>query len=455
VAALDNSPTGLTPTSRRGLCIRVIGDEVVGTHPLPQSGKLVIGRASGAELRIDHESVSRRHALLHIGQELRLEDLGSVNGTRIGERQIAAGELATIALGEVIELGSVLLVLQRGSSGEISRPVRSRREPAAGAGAEADSVMGRLHRVVDRIAAGTIGVLLLGETGVGKGVLAQELHGRSPRAGKPMMCINCATLAEGLVESELFGHEQGAFTGALRAKPGLLETANGGTVFLDEIGELSLALQGKLLRVLEEQRFMRVGGVSLRDIDVRFIAATNRDLQAEIANRRFRQDLFFRLSGISLLIPPLRERRSEIVPLTHSFVAQASKRAQRATPPRLSEEALTVLQRYDWPGNIRELRNAIERAVLLCSDAILPEHLELERPPASAAPAAVTTPAAADASLPRQLDAVERERILEALSRCGGNQSQAARLLGISRKVLIARLDEYGVPRPRKRGYAS
>jgi two-component system response regulator AtoC len=298
-------------------------------------------------------------------------------------------------------------------------------------GAEAlDEEMRRVHALAARAAAGSINLLILGETGAGKEVLARRVHRLSPRAARPFVCINCAALSEPLLESELFGHERGAFTGATAAKPGLLETAPGGTVFLDEVGELPAALQAKLLRVIETRELTRVGSVRSRQIDVRFIAATNRDLEAEVARGGFRRDLYFRLNGMTLSLPPLRERPGEIPALCRLFLKELSPAAGRKQPPRLTAEALAQLCAHAWPGNVRELRNAIERALLLApGDEIGVEHLP------GAAPVAVVG---------------ERERILAALAACAGNQSRAARQLGISRKVLLARLDSYGVKRPRK-----
>jgi two-component system response regulator AtoC len=295
-------------------------------------------------------------------------------------------------------------------------------------------VMRRVQTLADRAAAGTINVLIVGETGVGKEVLARRIHQLSPRADRPFVAVNCAALSEALFESELFGHERGAFTGAAQAKPGLLETAPGGTVFLDEVAELPPALQAKLLRVLETREVLRVGSVRPRPIDVRFVAATNRDLEGEVARGTFRRDLYFRLNGMTLAIPPLRERRQEIPGLCRRFLAELCATAGRRRAPRLTDEAREHLQARRWPGNVRELRNAIERALLLApGDEITPEHL------------------ATDPEAPPPIED-ERERILRVLGACAGNQSRAARQLGISRKVLIARLDAYGVARPRKSG---
>jgi DNA-binding NtrC family response regulator len=316
-----------------------------------------------------------------------------------------------------------------------------------------------------KAAAASISVLVLGETGVGKEVLAQSIHAMSPRKGKPFLALNCAALSETLLEGELFGNERGAFTGAHAARPGLFEAAEGGTVFLDEVGELPMTIQVKLLRVLEERRVMRVGGRTPIDIDVRFVSATNRDLESAIAEGRFRQDLFFRLNGITLHLPPLRERPLEILPLASRFLQGAAKKLGRPTPT-LSEEAAHLLARYSWPGNVRELKNVIERAVVLSSgDVILASGLPSKL---AALPLEAREPPRRDSSPPvsgrveigepepsgrlrGEMEALERQRIVEALERCGGNQTAAAEMLGISRRTLVTRLGTYDLPRPRKR----
>jgi DNA-binding NtrC family response regulator len=573
---------------RAGRSLVVLGDGQLATHPLPATGSVTIGRSAKCDIAIFNKSISRKHALLHLGDPLTIEDLDSVNGTRVAGDLIAPNVATHVRQGEVIELGDVSILVQRrtvamtprrlwshgyfegrladecaratdgtvfsvvflhcdarppietiqSTLAELVRQIDVAGEYGAGeyevllvdtGGPEAEhraaAIIERLHRhgvrarsgvacfprdgrspdqllahasalarpgaaitssgfivedrsmiqlrrVIDRVAAGTLSVLLLGETGVGKEVLAELVHRRSPRKARPFLRLNCAAVTESLLESELFGHEKGAFTGAIATKPGLLETANGGTVFLDEIGEISPALQVKLLRVLEERAAIRVGGIKGTAIDVRFVAATNRDLEQEIARGRFRQDLYYRLAGITLVIPPLRDRVTEIVPLVQSFIASASAHSERA--PQISEDALALLEAYSWPGNIRELRNVVERAVLLCSDGVIrPEHLPVEKMqatyPAGRAPAA--PPAGAgdsdradqtgqvDLTEPaldaRGLDALypgdaERDRIIGALELCRGNQTRAAAILGMSRRTLIHRLERYGLPRPRK-----
>ncbi len=311
-----------------------------------------------------------------------------------------------------------------------------------------DPQMRALHALVKKVAQGDISVLLLGETGVGKEVFAEALHAASPRAGKPFQKFNCASFTETLLESELFGHEKGAFTGAVKAKPGLIESANGGSVLLDEVGEMPLSTQVKLLRVLEAREVMRVGDVRPRPIDVRFIAATHRDLEAQVAKGYFRQDLFFRLNGISLVIPPLRERIAELESLARHFIARAARQFGKSPEPTLTPEALALLQNYAWPVNLRELRNMLERAVLLANDRFLgPDDLPLDK--LSATP--LTRPAG-EVHHPMVAPDVEGERakVVAALELHGGNQTLAARALGISRRTMLNRLDAYAIPRPRK-----
>jgi DNA-binding NtrC family response regulator len=334
--------------------------------------------------------------------------------------------------------------------------VRGAEEPAPVGGpiVVEDPAMQRLHALLAKVAVSPIPVLLLGETGVGKEVLAERLHRLSPRADRAFLGLNCGALSETLLESELFGHERGAFTGAVKSKPGLLETAQGGTVFLDEIGEMPPSAQVKLLRVLEEKRVLRVGGLKPSPIDVRFVAATNRDLEAAAAAGEFRQDLYFRLGGVTLVVPPLRDRPAEIETLARHFLAQAAQTLGRRPVPALADDALALLRRYAWPGNIRELRNVIERAVLLCSEGlVLPEHLPVDK--MSATLAARTGSADLAARAPRlgvraETDDLERQRIVEALQRSGGNQRKAAEMLQMPRRTFVRRLEEYGLPRPRK-----
>jgi DNA-binding NtrC family response regulator len=294
----------------------------------------------------------------------------------------------------------------------------------------ASPAMQHVVATVAVVAAANVPVLLGGESGTGKEVIARLIHAWSPRAAGPLVAANCASLAETLIESELFGHARGAFTGAAEARQGFCRTAHGGTLFLDEIGELPLHLQPKLLRALETGLIVPVGSDRPVAVDARLLAATNRDLEQEIAAGRFREDLFYRLNVVELTLPPLRERRDDVLPLARRFGGEFA-----GGPVRLSPQAVHCLLAYAWPGNVRELRNAIQRACLLCrGDVILPEHL----PPKIAALGA--SAAAPDDAAAGRLSQVERATILATLEECGGNRTHAAKKLGISRRALIYKL---------------
>ena len=465
------------------LFVLVIADGQLTKYPLP--GKMIrIGRSSPCEVTIDHPSISPLHAMIRIGARCTIEDLASATGIRVKDRPLIPREPVEVAIGDMIELGSVLLMVQRRRAAIPTVGPAAWRAGHDGTGALAamhgaasgaspgvsDDVRvprGALpsdHPVIERIAAGTISVLVLGETGVGKEILAERIHRSSPRADRPLIRLNCAALSETLLESELFGHERGAFTGATTAKLGLIEAAEGGTVFLDEIGELPMAVQVKLLRVLESREILPVGGVRTRAVDVRFVSATHVDLEAEIERGGFRADLYYRLNGVTLYVHPLRQRVREIAGLAEIFIAHACSGLGRTRHPALSSEALDVLERHRWPGNIRELRNVIERAVLFCTaDLIQPEHLPVEEsngprarssrasmPAASRATVATERSAGASMTVQRELEMLEKQRILQALETCAGNQSRAAKLLSIPRRTFLKRLDAYGIARPRK-----
>ena len=315
----------------------------------------------------------------------------------------------------------------------------------------------QLHR-----AAGTDAtVLLQGESGTGKELFARALHVLSPRADGPFVAINCAAIPETLLETELFGHEKGAFTGASARKPGRFEMAHRGTLFLDEIGELSLGLQAKILRALEEKRFERVGGTSSLHVDTRVVAATNRNLKASVAAHQFREDLYFRLSVFPITIPPLRERPGDVAILAHHFIERFCRDLSKATL-RLAPAALDELHAYAWPGNVRELQNCIERAVILCDgDTIQSRHLNLSfRPPvrgeradgqqgASAAPSdpwkQIDLSGTLAEALRRVAAAVERRKVEQALKEAAGSKERAAEALQISYKALLQKQREYGI----------
>ena len=306
--------------------------------------------------------------------------------------------------------------------------------------------MQAVFKTVAQIAPSRASVLITGESGTGKELLAHALHACSPRADGPFVAINCAAIPESLLESELFGHERGAFTGAVRSRAGLFEQAHGGTLLLDEIGDMPPHLQTRLLRVLEDGRVRRIGGSHDLAVDVRLVAATAQRLDAAVAEGRFREDLFYRLNVLHIPIPPLRERREDLPLLAEALVTRASERLGRPVPS-LSPEAMAVLVRHDWPGNVRQLENALERAVILAAGLeIRPEDLPPEIRAWTVQPRRLSEPDASESlSIKVRTAVLERELIGLALARTGGNRSQAARLLEISYKALVYKIREYGI----------
>lgn len=597
-----NSGRPYEPSSSSGFWIQLFVGDHCESYQLHRNAQLRVGSSPDSDIRIEHPSVAPLHAVLHIGQQVEVEDLGSVTGTLVRNERLRAGQKVVLSALDSLAFGDIVVELQRRSttvmrqilaSGHFhsrleeecaralrksspftlmwviaspsapttqveallakclrtvdvvghfganeyqvlltdtdaagSNIVRQRLEQWLGEAIGPGSRLGMAHfrthgtsavelsqqarslaleptkvrqlpgsthaagfrklrPLVERVAASDINVLILGETGSGKEVMAETIHELSKQAKAQLLKLNCAALPESLLESELFGYERGAFTGANKAKAGLLESCNGGTVFLDEIGELPLNIQVKLLRVLESRQVIPLGSLTSRAINARFLAATNRDLSAAVKAGTFREDLYYRLDGITLFVPPLRERLDEIEPLALQFLAEATLGKE---PVILSDEALAFLKSYPWPGNIRELKNVVQRAVLLCEGNVIErEHLLPERlgatfvvwersadnglsapkpmsatvPPPSSAPRLLVPPRASPPAhvvaapadvhpLKQQFEILERERIVEALRETGGNQSEAARRLGMPRRTLVSKLDKYGVVRPRK-----
>jgi two-component system, NtrC family, response regulator AtoC len=297
--------------------------------------------------------------------------------------------------------------------------------------------------LVARVAEHSTTVLITGESGTGKEVIARAIHRASPRASKAFVGINCAAIPEALLESELFGHVRGSFTGASADKTGLFEAANGGTLLLDEIGELPVGLQAKLLRVLQEGEIRRVGDQKTRTVDVRVLAATARDLEAESRSGRFREDLFYRINVVVVTLPPLRERRDDIAPLARHFTAQLAKRFGR--PLSLSDAAITWLEQQEWPGNVRELENVIERAAVLSDKEVLEPGDFSHAPRTTDHAPAGTTHHAPVGTLSDAVEAAEREAITAALATSGGNRREAAKALGVSLRTLFYKIERYGI----------
>jgi DNA-binding NtrC family response regulator len=322
----------------------------------------------------------------------------------------------------------------------VGRILSERGAPAAGGPAPAgfacppmiaeDPAMREVLELARKVAPTNATVLLMGESGTGKEVLARCIHLNSRRAGAALLALNCAALAPTLIESALFGHEKGAFTGAIAQHQGVFERAHGGTLFLDEVGELDANSQAKLLRVLQDRTFERLGGTRQIQVDVRLIAATNRDLKKLVEQGKFRDDLYYRLSAFPLEIPPLRKRPADIPALARHFLARAAKNLGKAEPA-LSEGALKALLEYSWPGNVRELENLMERVAILCEGEVRAEDLPIARTEGGERPV--------------RWKEIEKEAILEALRRNGGNRTKTAQELGISLRTLQYRLKEYGI----------
>jgi two-component system response regulator AtoC len=307
-----------------------------------------------------------------------------------------------------------------------------------------------LKRVLDmaqRAAPTDLTILIQGESGTGKEVLAQAIHRLSLRKDGPLIPVNAAAIPEGLLESELFGHERGAFTGAIRARPGRFELAHGGTLFLDEIGDMPLSMQVKILRALQERQIERVGGVKSIGVDVRIVAATHQNLETMVADGRFRQDLFYRLQGVTLRLPPLRERVDDLPTLVGYLLERAAQRLWR-TAATVTPEAMRCLWTYQWPGNVRELQHTLEAAMVLSDGVIMPEHL-----PVAVQSSGAPSPLAVDpimklagGSLDDMLEESERRMILDALGKAGGVQARAAKILGISERSLWYRVKKLKIP---------
>lgn len=476
--------TGALPPAQTGPWFMVIcaPDHSSKTYSLRPGQAYTLGRDPLSDIVLDYPWVSNQHAAISGGEHPEIVDLGSLNGTQVGSRQLTPGKAVPLTAGAVISIGTVAILVRRGEARdadawrrapplpfepELTSPASARAQRALPHGTptapvvSSDPKMQDLYGFVRQVAQSNVNVLILGETGAGKELLARAVHESSPRSRGPLVTLNCAAVPHGLFESELFGYERGAFSGAISAKPGLFEAAHAATIFLDEVAELPISVQPKLLRVLETGEVPRLGAVRPVHVDVRVIAATNRDIRAEVASGSFRADLFYRLNGITLSLPPLRERPLDIAPLARHFAAEATRNPE----PDVTDAAIELLERYAWPGNVRELRSVIERAALLArGEAIDTKHLLLEpatQRPAAAAPFEsgafpVASAQLANSEIPTEtvlaeLARRERQRIEEALERTAGNQKDAAKLLGISRRTLIRRLERYQVARPRKR----
>jgi two-component system, NtrC family, response regulator AtoC len=401
---------------------------------LTASRALTIGRQKECTISVEDARLSRQHARLAVDTAGRVDllDLGSRNGLMVNDRQRPPGSTTLLVPGDLVRVGPIQLSLA-------AMPA-----PEAPALPEPDAVvvhspvLREVFELARRVARLSTTVLISGETGSGKEVVAESIHRASPRSQGPLIRVNCASLPEGLLEAELFGHERGAFTGAEKRRVGFIEAAAGGTLFLDEVGELPPLTQSKLLVVLETKQLTRLGSSAPVSVDVRFLCATHRNLKADVASGRFREDLFYRLSAFVLEVPPLRARLEEVVPLARGFLA-AMARETGEVAPTLTPEAIEVLCRHAWPGNVRELRNAMEHAFV---------HGGAEVTVATLPPLLSDPSAPLPENLRGELASREKASLEAALAKHQGNQTRAALALGLSRRALIHKMVKYGLKRP-------
>jgi DNA-binding NtrC family response regulator len=400
------------------------------TLRVPVRGRrLRVGSSPDADIILEDPHVSRMHCELEPGpMGLTLRDLGSMNGTFVGG---AAVKEVILAPGALVQLGGTRIVVE----GDFTVPPTALVE-RFGTGVACSDSMKQVFELLRKLAPSEVTITLLGETGTGKDVLARGVHELSPRSNGPFVVFDCGAVTSTLIESELFGHEKGAFTGAVSERQGAFERAVGGTLFLDEVGEMPLDLQPRLLRALEQRQVRRVGGGTEIDVDVRVVAATNRDLAAEVQAGRFRQDLFFRLNAAVVNVPPLRERKEDLLLLVETILAETKRDVHVAT------NALQALSSYDWPGNVRELRNVLMTALAMVDGPVLDvRHLMFPTG------GAIKREASLD-QLPlagQSLEQLERAAIKQTLERENGNRTRTAKVLGIAPSTLYEKIKKYNL----------
>jgi DNA-binding NtrC family response regulator len=416
--------------------LRVVRGPDTGETRDSEGVEFTIGSAEGNHLTLNDPTVSRHHCVLEVAAEgVQIRDLGSTNGTLLNGHRILG---AFVTPGVEIGLGeSAVRFEQTNDSVFESLSQTDRFGPALGRSVQ----MRRLFAILDRVAPSEATVLIEGETGTGKGLLAEAIHMASPRRDGPFVVVDCAAIPPSLIESELFGHEKGAFTGAHSRRIGFFETGHTGTVFLDEIGELPLELQSKLLRVLENRVVYRIGTQTPIPIDVRIIAATNRDLRREVNRGAFRSDLWYRLNTVRVVVPPLRERREDIALLVAHFYQELSNTPNARCP----EELIAAMQRSDWPGNVRELANAVERAIVFDD----PNAWHQATDPSPEAESMAFDPSISfQASKMRAMAAWERQYLAQLIESFDGNISRAARAVRMDRSHLRTLLRRYQLRAP-------
>ncbi len=436
-----------------------LGYAVDSTGDMGHARKLLRGRA--ADILLVNLPYGSNQGLNLVSEvKLLYPDMSVIVMTASGTVNAAVEAMrcgASDYLSKPFAVDELSTVLERATANHVtdtaSRQLRERLRVSQGLGAMIgrSSEMEKVYRILSKVAQSSHPVLILGESGTGKELVARTIHSYGPSAQKPFLPVDCGSLVPTLIESELFGYVKGAFTGANRSKDGLLVSAEGGTVFLDEVGELSLDLQTKLLRALQEREVRPVGATHRIPIKARIVAATNRDLATMVEKGTFRKDLFYRLNVVNLRLPSLRDRRDDIPPLAAHFLDRISR--ERGAKFTLSNEALRTMMAYDWPGNVRELENAVERACALSSGPVLhlgdlPTQLQQEGLAAHRAAALGSQDDTGDESQVKPLAAMERDAILSAIRALNGDKLQAAKLLGIGKTTLYRKLKEYGIVDP-------
>jgi DNA-binding NtrC family response regulator len=418
---------------RRGKLVVVSGTDLQKTFST-EGKEVTIGSQGDNHCVLNDPTVSRHHAAIEETEEgYVLRDLGSTNGTFLSGIPIKE---AYLEYGSIIGLGNTRLqFVPLEETVEIPPSQENYFGDVFGGGIE----MKRIFTMLKKISPTDITVTIEGETGTGKELVARAIHSRSQRVKGPFVVIDCGSISKSLIESELFGHEKGAFTGATQARRGAFEMANGGTIFIDEIGELGLEMQPKLLRVLEQREVRRLGGNEVFKVNVRVIAATNRDLASEVQRGRFREDLFYRISVVKVHLPPLREKGEDIPFLAQQFAREFREQYGSGGDAAVSVEALEILRHYHWPGNVRELRNVITRAMAMGDGTVLQPRDFIMPLPAEGRPQGSTL----DSLVGKTLEEIEKAAIMKTLEAHGGNKSAAARVLGIAYSTLYEKIKKY------------
>jgi DNA-binding NtrC family response regulator len=423
----------LIPTSKKGKLI-VLSGPSRGKEYVVGQDEVLVGTGANCDFSIKDDAVSKKHFLIQRGKnEFTIADQGSTNGTVLNGNSIKVGGLKP---NSIIQIGESYIQFFLYDENEAEYGVSPTEKDYFGSVYGGSYAMRKIFGVLEKVSPTNVTIVLEGATGVGKDVIARAVHANSRRASEPFIVVDCTAISPNLFESELFGHEKGSFTGAESQRRGLLEVAKGGTIFFDELGELPIEQQPKLLRAIETRSIKRVGGNEEIPIDIRIIAATNRDLETEVKKGNFREDLYFRLSVVKILVPDLKDRSDDIPGIVDHFINNTGK--------SLSDDALNLLKYYSWPGNIRELKNVIERAVAFAEGEVI-ESKDIMTMQQIASATASSTQTEEESFTGRSLEALEKIAIEKTIEACSGNKTKAAKILGIAYSTLYEKIKKYGI----------